>query len=48
MNLSIFLINVNVNEKFDYKAVPVEEIKKEVPKYSASKEEKEEIEILEL
>ena len=41
-------INVNVNEKFDYKAVPVEEIKKEVPKYSASKEEKEEIEILEL
>ena len=42
-------INVNVNEKFDYKAVPVEEIKKEVPKYSASKDKKdEEIEILEL
>ena len=42
-------INVNVNEKFDYKAVPVEEIKKEVPKYNASKDKKDdEIEILEL
>ena len=42
-------INVNVNEKFDYKAVPVEEVKESVPKYSASKDKKdEEIEILEL
>ena len=42
-------INVNVNEKFDYKAVPAEEIKKEVPKYNASKDKKDdEIEILEL
>lgn len=42
-------ISVNVNEKFDYKATPVEDEKKEVPKYSASKDKKEEeIEILEL
>jgi hypothetical protein len=42
-------ISVNVNEKFDYKAVPVEDKKEEVPKYSASKDKKEEeIEILEL
>ena len=42
-------INVNVNEKFDYKAVPVDDKKEEVPKYSASKDKKEEeIEILEL
>lgn len=42
-------ISVNVNEKFDYKAIPVEEKKEEVPKYSASKDKKEEeIEILEL
>ena len=42
-------ISVNVNEKFDYKAVPVEEKKDEVPKYSASKDKnEEEIEILEL
>ena len=42
-------ISVNVNEKFEYKAVPVEEKKDEVPKYSASKDKnEEEIEILEL
>ena len=42
-------ISVNVNEKFDYKAVPVEDKKEEVLKYSASKDKKEEeIEILEL
>ena len=41
-------IGVNVNERFDYKATPAEEKKEEVPKYSASKDKDDEIEILEL